>query len=180
MPFGSQDASSRILGRPINHICYAVDDVQRAVEFWVSVFGAGPFFRVEPAPFDRVEHRGRRAVWAPFVAFGQWGPIGVELLEVHDVEPDTLARHFAAQGVVNHVAFLSPAPEADSARLEALGMPLLLSNRRGLVETTWHAAPGLGHAIEIHRDTEFIRSFFARIAAAADSWDGGDPLRSLS
>ena len=177
--FGQPEATPTILGRPINHICYSVDDLEQAAAFWASVFGAGPFFKIEATPFERSEHRGQPALWNPVLAFGQWGPIGVELLEVANVEPATLASHFSARGSVNHIAFLAADPQAESARLEALGLPLLLTNRRGNAETTWHAAPELGHSIEIHRDIAPIRSFFNRIAAAADGWDGSDLMRSL-
>ena len=30
--------------RPIQHLCYIVDDIPAAVDRWVQTFGAGPFF----------------------------------------------------------------------------------------------------------------------------------------
>jgi hypothetical protein len=42
-----------------------------------------------------------------------------------------------------------------------------------------HEAPLLGHAIEVHENTDAIRELFALLADAGDGWDGGEPLRSM-
>lgn len=168
-----------IFDRPISHISYMVNDIPAAVGAWVSTFGAGPFYLLEHMEFDETEHNGAPVAWDHSAAFGQWGPIAVELQQIHSVEPPSLAQHISGHGyAVNHVSYIVENPEEESARLEALGMPRFLYARFGPVEVTFHDVPWLSHAIEIHKDVEFINDFFGGMAKAAEGWDGTDPLRS--
>jgi hypothetical protein len=47
------------------------------------------------------------------------------------------------------------------------------------VQITFHEAPLLGHAIEVHPNTDVMKGMFAVIAADAEGWDGSDPLREF-
>jgi methylmalonyl-CoA/ethylmalonyl-CoA epimerase len=173
--------ATQVLGHPISHISYVVADLATAVDLWVATFGAGPFFLLEHIDFDRVEHGGAPAVFDHSAAFGQWGSIAVELQQIHEVKPArTLGPLLYGRGTApNHVAYIAPDPESESARLERLGLPKFLFATFGPVEITFHDVPMLGHAIEIHRQCDFIENFFASLAAAADGWDGSDPLRAM-
>ena len=53
---------------------------------------AGPFFAMEHIVFDEVTYRGEPAVYDHSSAFGQWGPMLVELTQVHDAQPTGPAR----------------------------------------------------------------------------------------
>jgi hypothetical protein len=69
---------------------------------------------------------------------------------------------------------------AESARLDAAGMPRFLHLRQGDVQIALHESPLLGHPIEVHEDSEPINALFGAIAAAAEGWDGSDQLRPLA
>lgn len=180
-------ATPSVVGHPISHISYQVQDIPSAVDTWVEVFGAGPFFLLEHIAFERVEHfddlhpRGAPAVWDHSAAFGQWGPIAVELQQIHTIAPTrTLGPKIVGRGTApNHVAYIAEDPEGESARLQGLGLPKFLFATFGPVEITFHDVPMFGHAIEVHRKCDFIVSFFETIADAADGWNGDEPLRSL-
>jgi hypothetical protein len=175
----STEVDARLPGRPIHHIAYIVDDIPAAAAMWAQTFGAGPFLTVVRSGGEAPEqdHDGGPAIFRPTVAFGQWGPIAVELLRIDAAEPATLAAHFKAP--FNHVAYVSETPAEDSEQLAALGLPRFLHSRRGDVETIWHAVPALGHAIEIHRATASIKQYFAAVASAAEGWDGSELLREF-
>jgi catechol 2,3-dioxygenase-like lactoylglutathione lyase family enzyme len=168
-----------MLARPISHVSYVVEDIERAVDFWVAMFGAGPFHVLERIEFDAIEHRGGPATLDHSAAFGQWGAIAVELQQVYDAQPAELAARVAGGAPrVNHIAYISPDVEADSRRLEQAGMPRFMFAKLGPVEVTFHDAPALGHAIELHRESDHIYGFFGAIAEAARGWDGSEPLRT--
>jgi hypothetical protein len=169
-----------ILGRQIVHVSYEVPDIPAAVDAWVSTFGAGPFFLLERQVFDQVTHNGAPAAWDHSAAFGQWGPIGVELQHTYEISPeDTLRPAIVGRGnAPNHVAYVSADPVGESTRLEQLGFPQVLFAQSGPVELRFHYVPLLGHAIEIHKESPFLLDFFAMIAKAAQGWDGTDPLRT--
>jgi catechol 2,3-dioxygenase-like lactoylglutathione lyase family enzyme len=168
--------------RPISHVSYAVANLERAVDWWSSTLGAGPFFLVPHVAFDELTHHGEPCVWDHSAAFGQWGTMAIELQELHACDPPALTELLvpAAVPVFNHVAYLSPTPEADSAELAAAGHALFLHGKTGALEIRFHDTRAtLGQPIEIHRDGPGIRHAFGRIAEAAQGWDGGDALRPM-
>ena len=171
-----------ILDRPISHISYAVPNIAAAVEHWATTLGAGPFFLIDRVRFDEVSYQGEPAVWEHAAAFGQWGAVCIELQEISEASPPRIAELLVPgpMPVVNHVAYLSETPEADSAELSAAGNALFLHARFGGVEVWFHDTSAiLGHAIEIHRNSERLIKSFEMIAAAAREWDGTRPLRPM-
>jgi hypothetical protein len=166
-----------VLGRPISHICYQVADIEKAALWWADNMGAGPFFLLGRMEFDSIEYSGPETpVFDHATSMGQWGPIGVELQQMYEIHPAALRDKLAGRPM-NHVAYLSPDAEADSYELEARGMPRYLRAAFPMGEVTFHDVPLLGHAIEIHKQTDWIDEFFAAVAAAARDWDGKDPVR---
>jgi hypothetical protein len=79
------------LPRPIHHIGFHVPDLRAAVDTWVTVYGAGPFYLLEHVAFDECTSGGTPAVFDHSAAFGQWGAVPVELQQVHDLRPAELA-----------------------------------------------------------------------------------------
>ena len=84
-------------GRPVElgrivQVAYAVDDVRAAARSFAERVGAGPFFvRHHDLP-RRVDHRGAAGEFDHSSAYGQWGAVQVELVEVHRAEPASLAE----------------------------------------------------------------------------------------
>jgi len=172
-----------VIGRlPIVHLGYVVEDIPKAVAMWTRSVGAGPFLMFEHVQCDIVEHEGGPGVFDHSAAFGQWGSIAVELQQIHKLDPLAMLapRLMEPSNRLTHVAYVAPNPEQESARLERVGAPKFLHLTTGPVEVTYHDAPWLGHAIEIHRDSDFLRGFIADIAQAAVGWDGTNPLRTQS
>src|SRR5712691_7717451 len=125
--------------RPIHHVGYVVDDIPRAVEWAVATLGAGPFFGIEHLAFDECTYEGEPAAYDHSSAFGAWGPITVELTVVHSAQPPALAELLgggappAGSPRVGHVGWLTDDLEAESAALEAAGLPLFHTGRSGPV-----------------------------------------------
>ncbi len=169
--------------RPIHHVCYVVDDLPTAVGQWVEMTGAGPFFHLgEHVTFEETLLEGEPCVFDHASAIGRWGPIFLELNQLHDVTPELEARvrpGGAGGSNISHIAYVVDDPAAESARLEAAGMPRFLQLRQGPVKISLHDAPLLGHAIEVHENSDAINGLFAVIAAGAEGWDGSEPLRPM-
>ena len=169
--------------RPIHHICYIVDDIPNAVDQWVETTGAGPFFHLgEHVEFEEALLEGQPCVFDHASAIGKWGPIFLELNKLHDVTPELESRIYpgrAGGGNIAHIAYIAEDPNAESERLEAAGMPKFLHLRQGPIQISLHDAPVLGHAIEVHANTDAINRLFAMFASAAQGWDGSEPLRGM-
>jgi hypothetical protein len=169
-------------GLPFHHIGYLVDDLEAAVADAVARFGAGPFYLAEHMEFDEVTFRGEPAVFDHSSAFGQWGPVRIELTIIHETDPPELGETMAPAGPdrVGHVGILVDSLDDASARLEATCGPAYHTGRTGPVSAIWHdARPTLGHSVELLQRNDFLIALYARMAQAAEGWDGSDPLRAM-
>lgn len=166
--------------RKITHIGYAVDDLDDGVRWAIDTLGAGPFFVIPNLPFEHCTYLGQPASYDHTSAFGQWGDIIVELTVIHGSEPRELGETIAgSKPAVCHVGWLADDLAADSAELEAQGIPVFHTGGSGPVNARWHDARSrLGHHIEILGRTPQLEGFYARIKAASVDWDGvTEPMR---
>jgi glyoxalase/bleomycin resistance protein/dioxygenase superfamily protein len=171
-----------MLGLPFHHIGYVVDDLDAAVADAVARFGAGPFYVAEHMAFDEVTFRGEPAVFDHSSAFGQWGPVRVELTVIHETDPHELGATMTpgGPGNVGHVGIVVDSLGAASAQLEADGVPPYHAGRTGPVSAIWHdARASLGHSVELLQRNEFLSGLYERIARSADGWDGSEPIRAM-
>ena len=167
---------------PFHHLGYVVADLHRDVPRFAAATGAGPFYAMEHIQFEEVTYAGEPAAYDHSSAFGQWGPVIVELTEVHDVQPAGLRDALASPGAgVGHVAWLADSLEDETARLEQGGYRAFHTGRTGPVSAAWfHGGPLLGHPIEVLQRRDELLRFYAMVREAAAGWDGLDPLRIMS
>ena len=168
-----------MLPRVLHHVGYVVDDLTEGVGRFAAATGAGPFFAIEHIAFDEVTFRGEPARYDHSSAFGAWGPILVELTEVHDAQPEGLRAALVAPGAgVGHVAWLADSLDAETDRLRAHGVEPFHTGRTGPVRAVWFDGAGLvGHPIEVLERAPALVHFYDLVRAAADGWDGSEPLR---
>ena len=79
----------------LHHVGYWVDDLAAAQARWSRDLGVGPFDVIEHVPFDEfvltADGRPHRdVVFDHSAAFAAWGPVVVELGQVHAID-DRLA-----------------------------------------------------------------------------------------
>ena len=170
------------LGAP-HHCAYVVDDIAATVSRLVDQLGAGPFFLIENVPLENVLSRGEPADFIHNSAFGYCGDGAIELIQVLNLAPERVQKGFSGpRPRIHHVGYvLSPTEVAESrSALDDRGLTEYLSSQLGGVETTLHNASAvLGHDIEIHVENAGLRDFFGMVRAAADGWDGSEPLRPV-
>ncbi len=170
------------LPRTIHHVGFHVPDLRAAIDTWVAVYGAGPFYVNEHVAYDECGSSGMPATWDHSAGFGQWGAVPVELQQTHDLRPAELVGPFTAEGrsAVNHVGVTAEDPAAESSRLESLGFDVRMYARLGEVEFFWHdASEAFGYCIEVITAGPGLDGFFEMVAGGARDWDGRDPIRSL-
>ena len=83
-------SGSRMTG--LHHIGYWVDDLDMAVERAIRTLGIGPFLVHRHVAFDAFRMADGTAITDPAyfdhsAAFAAWGPVVLELAEVHTVDP---------------------------------------------------------------------------------------------
>jgi methylmalonyl-CoA/ethylmalonyl-CoA epimerase len=170
------------LGEP-HHSAYLVEDIEATVNRLVDQLGAGPFFLVENVPLENVLSRGEPAELVHNSAFGCCGAGTIELMEIISSAPEQVEERFSApRPGIHHVAYVVAPAEVPEVRkaLDQRGLPEYLSAELGETHNTFHdASASLGHDIEIHDDVPGLRDFFGMVRAAAEAWDGSEPLRPV-
>lgn len=149
---------------------------------FTAATGAGPFFGMEHIVFEEVSFENRPAVYDHSSAFGQWGPILVELTEVHAADPPAFRDALVAPGGgIGHIAWLADSLDEEVARLRHLGIEPFHAGRTGPASAVWFDGGALfGHPIEVLQRRQEILGFYEMVRSSADGWDGSEPLRVMT
>jgi catechol 2,3-dioxygenase-like lactoylglutathione lyase family enzyme len=166
----------------IHHVGYVVDDLRSGVQRFVAGTDAGPFYAMEHIAFDEATYEGEPAVYDHSSAFGAWGPVLVELTQVHDAQPEGLRSALTAAGAgIGHVAWLADDLEAETARLDAAGLRPFHTGRAGPASAVWFdGGPIFGHPVEVLQRRAEILRFYEMVRDAAEGWDGSDSFRVMT
>ena len=134
-------------------IAYRVPDLEAACHDWAQRVGAGPFLVRRHLPVTAT-HNGEPAVYDHSAAFGQWGPVMLEIIQLHECEPASMREVLEHEqpGQVNHFACFVDDLEAASAALEEQGMPLTmaLTSSSGMVVHFHDARHVVGGILELY------------------------------
>ena len=149
----------------------SVDDLDTALKRWGRDLGVGSFQPIEHVPFDSFVltvdgQRYEDVVFDHSAAFAAWGPIVVELNEVHAIDDRLAAAYGLVPGAVSHVSWVVPDAAEESARLAGLGCRLINTARSGPISVAWHdGGPLFPHPIEVHQHNDVIAGMHGRLAA---------------
>ncbi len=83
---------------------YLVDDLERAIDGWTDLFGAGPFVIAEHHRCDRFDYRGAASEADVSYAFGYLDDVMIQFVVQHDDEP-SIYRDLYPDGPPNGAAF---------------------------------------------------------------------------
>ena len=183
---------------PLHHVGYWVDDLDAAMKQWSRDLDVGPFDVIEHIAFEEfvlaAAGRSREdVVFDHSAAFASWGPVVVELGQVHAID-DRLAAAYginpaangaspaayginpaangANPGAVSHVSWVVPDITQESARLARLGCRLINTARSGPISVAWHhGGPLFPHPIELHQHNDVIAGMHDRLVALRPSDD---------
>lgn len=175
-------AAVAITQNPIVQLCFLVDDLDEAIERWVDVIGAGPFFVMRHIPLEHVTYRGEPSTYDHSAALGQWGSMQVELHQQHCETPSAAKELFGpGETGLLQVSWLVDDVDAEIERMEGLGYPTVFTcdAEGGSLQTAWFDTRELlGTYVEVYTKS-FAVPAYAAIARAAEGWDGERPLRPI-
>jgi hypothetical protein len=166
----------------IQQLCYTVTNLEEAAKQWAAVFGAGPFFERLHRPVGELIYKGEKATLDHSNALGQWGPIQIELWLQHCDSPagmeemSTIKEGF---GQLQHISYTAGDFEIEVERMEKLGFPAIwkYTAQNGMRATMIDTRKLSGTMTEIYESNEAIKNLYARVAKAAEEWDGSRPYR---
>lgn len=148
----------------ICQIAYHVPNAMAAAEQMRHQFGCGPFKLIEHIEVEWAELNGKPFNFVHTSAFGQWGDVMLELIQL-DSEPFEL---FAQPGI-HHAAIMVDDLQTAYQRFAEQGYPCVLKAMTGTgTEFAFlDARATLGHLIEIYEKSEQLTGFYAYIKGAA-------------
>ncbi len=161
----------------IHHIGYVVEDLETAIPRAIATLGTGPFFLIEHMTFDETTYRGAPASYDHSSGFAAVGELLVELTQVHGAEPPELREALGGTLGIGHVGYVVDDQAAEVARLEAQGLRPFHTGKTGPASAVWLESDWLGHHVEVLQSAPPLLEFYASIRAAADGWDGSEPIR---
>lgn len=161
-----------LLGPPVQ-IAYAVPDAAEAAVRWERDHGAGPFVVVPHIELTDVMYRGSPGEFDHTSAYGQWGPIMVELVQDHGNGPSAVRDLYGPdESGLHHVAFFVADLDLTLAHLTDAGYEIAMSARTANGGMPFHFVDAVathGHLFELYEPTERLRAFYADIAARAQT-----------
>lgn len=162
-----------------------VTNIDEAIAYWTQTMGAGPFFVVREIRFENFRYRGEVSP-SPLVtlAFGQSGPLQIELIEQHDDKPSGYLDFLnSGREGSQHLAYWfddTGAYDATYAILVAEGLSVRQESV-GPGPRFAYFSRGDGLYPEIELAEALLPSqngWFDAIAQASIGWDGTDPVRA--
>ena len=170
---------SRLFGS-LRQMGYVVRDIERAMRHWVEVCGVGPWFYADKLPLNAFTYRGARhdAIHLS-VALANSGDVQIELIQQR-CETPSMYREFLAAGREGLQHWSSWPEDYDARFREAIAAghrvgPEGDTPRGPFVYFDTESHPGT--VVEMAELTPTRRRIFDHVRAAAEGWDGRDPIR---
>jgi hypothetical protein len=171
-----------LLRYPIAQFAYVVPNLDEGIHHWVTTLGAGPFFVSRHHRGDRHTYRGQPDDATFSYAFGQSGPVQIQLIEVDDASRPSIYRDMftADEGGFHHVAMLIPVEDmtVEIRRFTEAGFEIASTMGVGPSVAYLDTRPALGFFVELYARTERVMGLFESVRNAHEQWDGiTDPIR---
>jgi hypothetical protein len=175
--------------RPLNQICFLVENMEEAALRWHAMTGAGPFYLARHIPFKTHIYMGETMTLDQSSAIGNWGPTQLELFEQHDDSPSGMKDLFPTWkmkgfGVIQHVCVVAPDLDAETKRFTELGYPPIWTaelvfppNQR---ITMFDTRPLTGSVTEVYEQNAVMEELYRQIREASLGWDGERVIREIS
>jgi hypothetical protein len=163
--------------------CFVVPDIDAAMQEWLRVSDAGPFFVMSHVAPTNGLYRGQPAELEMSCAFAQSGPMQIELIEQHSEGPSVYRDTFpAGTGGFHHLCYWADGTigeEVEHFRQRGIE-PGYLASFGSLNFGYFDARQELGCFIEVLERDPGTVELFKLIADAAEGWDGSEPIRYVT
>lgn len=163
-------------------LCWVVPDLEAAIGRWVRSAGAGPFFLFDDVHFADSTYRGAAADIAPHrAAIGQSGAMQIELVQPLGDSSGIWNETIPPGGFgLHHAGLYCTDYDADRAAYVAAGHEvvfegLMMGARTCYIDTV----ASLGFMVELITANPIAEMVFGQFKAAAEGWDGSEPIRRL-
>ncbi len=167
----------------IYQIAYVVEDLSKALNDWLKLTSAGPFFLFEHFEFVDPVYRGEPTDVDISIALGYSGGLCIELIQQHDERPSVYQEEIVRKGYgQHHVAVLEPQVEQRIKKYAAQGSPCLFRGAfaMGAQVAYLDTRATLGCMLELVESNDITRAVLKDMQQAHEEWDGHDPVRVIA
>jgi hypothetical protein len=161
---------------------FVVDDIEREMEHWTRTLRVGPFFYLPHFPILDAEFHGNPITVDLDIALAFSGTTCFELICQNDETPSPFRASTTTRVAgFHHWGVSTRTFDAALEQGRESGMTCIASGRVALGGRCAYLETGtrLGALIELIEITPSVEQFFATIQAAAQAWDGSDPVRRV-
>ena len=161
---------------------YIVDDLDKAIDYWVTNVGAGPFFVKRRLDTLELEYRGKKSTIDIDLALGQAGAVQIELIKVYSTNPTVYTDMYpkGSGGGFHHVGMFAKDFDAAIKAYQKRGFDIGMKGVFGSTPFAYmDARSEMGFFLEFSEDTAEIRSIYKMVADAAIGWDRKEKTRPL-
>lgn len=166
----------------IVQIAYHVPDIDAAARDFSARFGWGPFFILRHIPLASCTYRGAPGAFDHSSAYGQAGPVMVELVQQHNDGPSAVRDMYGpAEFGLHHMASFTDNLQDSLDRYAAAGFPTAMRalSKAGVEFAFVDLRATHGHMLELYEPSRPLAGFYKMVREAAENWDGSDPVRDL-
>ena len=163
----------------VSQIAYVVSDMERALEYWIDVLKAGPFFLFEHALLDNQRYRGGASDVDVTLAVGNSGDTQIELIYCENDAPSVYKEFLDAGRLgVHHIGLMPEDYPATCELYRGLCFEVAFECAIGGTDLVYFdTVDTLGHFTELWDNSEPFKEFQRSVREAARTWDGTDPIR---
>ena len=163
----------------VSQVAYVVIDMEHALQYWIEVMNAGPFFVFEHAAMEGQRYRGGPSDVDVTLAVGNSGDTQIELICCENGAPSVYKEFLdAGRSGVHHVGLMPENFAETCNRYQALGFEAAFEcSIAGTQLVYYDTVETLGHFTELWDRSESFIEFQRSVKEAARNWDGSDPVR---
>lgn len=159
--------------------CWVVPDLRVAIASWSGTAGVGPFFWFDGVACTDGRYRGTPAEFPDVTAaIAYAGDLQIELVCQDNDQPGVFRDVFRrGDSGLHHMALVCTDYELERDAYIAAGAELAFEGQIGNSRTCWvDTTPTLSFMVELLEPSPTREAGFAAMRAAAESWDGADPI----
>lgn len=130
-------------------------------------------------------HRGVERPLDHSSAYGQWGSVMVEFVQQHNADASPFHDMYplgSGRTGIHHVALFDDDLDGAIRRFREDGHQIALDAEMndGFRFVMIDCVATLGHMVELYRPVEQLTSFYDQVAQAAEAFNGGEVLHTIS
>jgi len=161
--------------RAIMQVAFLVDDLDSAIDNWVSLHNVGPFYVDRHTGYAERSFRDAPGEWDVSLAFAYSGDLQIELVQCHDDSPSVFSEFRSIHGRgAHHLGAITPDLAGDIRAFAERGIaPVQHAVSSSGVEPAFFETGAVpGQMLELIQGSDPLQAAFGALKAAADAWDG--------